>query len=380
MNPEDIEKQKSIEHETIHEGELVTDNETRSKNSGKNLDGNLNKESSIHLVEVPFKKAPSIESVVETEKKEPKTPNENSASSSHTADDEARARQRQKTFLLERRKQKRRQVFYGRLRVLAKFCFMLALAFGIFKLVTAPFWLYSSPDFEVNKLHLLSRKNIEPIIQGYAGQPIYQVDPKQIETILKEKYPIIDKIYVRRHLFPSRLSLMVLEKEPWGELYSSPHSKKPYAVVSDDHELILLDKYEVASSLYPNNTLPNIILPLTTWRAQEKSPDFLKPLFLKRLNEVSYQLSHVSGLTLKYMDARNPDAVDAYFDIIRARLGRLDATRSERLGRLFGLVNDISKRQGEIDDVDLRWLNQVTFHRGKYTLAKPYQDKEHPNF
>ncbi len=376
--------------EEVYEGELVVETidpsglseplgDEPSVESTKSLEN-------IHWVDIPMKKvSPSKDASVEVPGKpysaplsppdSQKTPVEDGVekeNSTRTEDDEARARQRQKTFLLERRRQKKRQVLFGRLRVLLKLCFIVAMTLGLWQFATAPFWIYESPDFKVNDLHLLSRKNIESMVQPYTGQAIYQVDPKQIETILKKKYAIIERIDVRRQLFPGRLNLLITEKHPWGELYASASEVFPYAVVADDYEPIRLKDYKSAATFYPDRALPKVILPIQRLTTEGKD-------YLQRLNEVSYQLAQVPGLTLKYIDASDPKAVDAYFSHVRVRLGRLDATRSERLGRLFGLVGEITKHQNKIDDVDLRWLNQVTFHRGKYKLAKPYQGKKEDN-
>ncbi len=273
-----------------------------------------------------------------------------------STEDIDRARNRQKAFLQKRRRQKKLRVLYGRLRILIKLCFAAVLAFAIWEFATADLWVFDGRRVSLSALELLEPEEIMPVIEAYTGEPVYSIDPQQIETILKGKYPVISELYVRRRLFPARLELTLLEKKPWGELYRKFGDERPYAIVGADYRPVLLKPYARAKSAFPDDRLARLMLPPAS---------ILTPEYLEELDVLTYQLGSIRGLSLGFVDARNPHNIDAYFEHVRVRIGRLDATTPERLARLGPLVPEINRLRGEIDQVDLRWLNQVAFHKGK---------------
>lgn len=272
-----------------------------------------------------------------------------------STEDIDRARNRQKTFLEKRRRQKKLRVLYGRLRILIKLCFAVVLAFAIWEFATADLWAFDGRRVHLPELRLLESSEILPVLEAYTDEPVYNIDPQQIETILKGKYPVISELYVRRSLFPARLDLTIVEKQPWGELYRKFGDERPYAIVGADYRPVLLKPYSKAESVFPDDRLAKLMLP---------PGKVITPEYLKALDRLTYQLGSIRGLSLGFVDARNPQSLEAYFDHVRVRIGRLDATTPERLSRLAPLVPEINRLRGEIDQVDLRWLNQVAFHKG----------------
>lgn len=300
-----------------------------------------------------------------------------------TRDELERARRRQMAFLEKRREQKKRKVFYQRLKHLAGIVFFLLFSAAIWLLVDSPLWILNGGNFELSNNQLISAKHLRPIIAAYHHWPIEQVDPAEIENRIKQQYALVDEVYVRRALFPARLSVYVIEKTPFAELYHTPNSQVPYALATRNHinnqndprhSIIPLSLYRYKPNSNPNSV--RIIIPSPV--AKHTTLD------LERLDHVTRQLQQVSDLHLQAIhltpttSSKTVNSLTAQFAETTVLIGLLDAEVTQRTERLTTLSPKILEMQKEIKAVDLRWSEQVTFVKndGKpdiyfETLEKP---------
>jgi cell division septal protein FtsQ len=279
------------------------------------------------------------------------------------------ARRRQKTFLEKRRDQKRRRYMYNRVRMIIRLVCTVLIGFALWRFATAQLLIYKEPRFELIQNHLLTAKDLTPFLAPYAGQPLYTIDPEQLAASMKERFILIDRVYVRRYLFPARLQINLMEKMPWAEVYESPDAPRPYAVLTQgaDEKYTLIDLKDYHYNPDPVRPLPKVVVPQMVG---------LRPRFIAKLDTLLHQLQSVRGMHFQYLDSSVPDQLLARFDVVDVHIGRLEPATTARLERLIPLIPKIHEMKDQITSVDLRWSNQITFHKKKSGSAKTADSPE----
>lgn len=296
-----------------------------------------------------------------------------------------RARRRQENYLQKRRKEKKLKVFYGRIRAILKLCLAVFWCVLLWEMVNSPLWLFNPPRFEVENHHLLQPAQLNPLIKPWVGKPLYAIDTGKLAQQIEKRFELIERAVVRRQLFPARLDIQLFEKTPWAELYVPTAYDKvqqaekeatksgkpeaniqmvPYGVVAGN-ELISLKGYQYQPSLYPS--VDKILV-------NPKTP--LKLSYLKQLRETIWQARQIQGLHLEVVDIRDLNRVILRYREVPVILGALSNSTSTRLARLVPLLPKINEYRDIIEAVDLKWEEQVTFHKKPNAqLKKPAQDK-----
>lgn len=276
------------------------------------------------------------------------------------------AKRRQMAFLEKRREQKRRKVFYRRLKRLAGVMYLFMIAAAVFFVVTSSVWKFDGSNFKLHNAQLLTEKNIRPLIAAYQSWPMIQIDPEDISAAIKAQYNIAQEVYVRRALFPPRLDITVVEKQPFAELYTADKASAPYGLMTQDNSIIPLALYPYNPQRSPyKHPLPRVILPANS---------SLNATAMALMAKVTTQLTQVPNLhlqELKFITTPAPAGsrkkpmvtLEAQFQEIRVLLGALDWELPKRLARLNALVPKILELKGLISEVDLRWSTQVTFKK-----------------
>lgn len=294
-----------------------------------------------------------------------------------------RARRRQSNYLEKRREQKRRMVFYNRIRLLFKLGFAILWGTLLWELLHSPFWDYNQPAFQLHNARLIQAEQLTPLVRDFIGKPIYAVNTGKLARKIKRHYPLVDEVSVRRKLFPSRLAITISEKQPWAEVYAgaalaaNPDNKttkpaakgkkaagdrqkqaagsgklsvRPYALAASE-DFVSLAQYRYQPGSFGGPLEKLIVTPGSRHKLD----------YLNRVREIAWQARQIQGLHLASVDIRNPQLVALNFDETQVILGRLDGQAVERLARLIPLVPKIRELQAGINAVDLRWSEQVTF-------------------
>jgi hypothetical protein len=124
-----------------------------------------------------------------------------------------------------------------------------------------------------------------------------------------------------------------------------------------DYQLVSLAPYDYHPGAVARHNPPVRIVTNPT------QPVLNRKRFLVRLHHLAHQMKTMRGLSLRYIDIRQPGDIVAVFDEVRARVGILDSTAETRVERLFAMIPTIVGMLGQVDGVDLRWNQQVTLHR-----------------
>lgn len=264
-----------------------------------------------------------------------------------------RARRRQMSYLQERRREKKRRVFYSRIRLLFKMLFAILWIILLGQIVNSPYWNLDAPRYQMRNAHLMQEGQLQTYVEPFVGMPIYSIHTGKLANALLEDFPVIERVQVRRLMFPTRLEVTVQEKQPWAKVFASEKSPRPYAL-SSGQEFISLAPYVYEPGKYKGQGLRNLLITPGTR---------MDPRMLARIEVISYQLTRIPGLHFQYLDLRKPEHVTARFRETTLILGALDNTIAYRLARVVPLVPKIHEFQEAITAVDLRWDKQITFHK-----------------
>jgi|GEM_PF-1982990 len=292
-----------------------------------------------------------------------------------------RARRRQKNYLQERRDKKRLRVFFQRVKLVLKLCFVVLWLVLLWEVVHSPLWVLDQPRFSVSNARLIQSSQLSPWIKAQVGKPIYAIDTGKLARKLQKNFDMAKLVVVRRQILPTRLEIMIQEKQPWAEIYaidpnppvetkstsqsqadkteSLPQPKptrpaiQPYGLVVPTG-IIFLAPYHYHPGLFGQAGLDKLIVtPGTVFSLN----------FLDRLHELIWQAQQIQGLHLQSVDVRNPNRIVFNYQELPVVLGRMNSTAAERLARLIPLIPKIKEYRDGMQSVDLQWEEQVTFHQ-----------------
>lgn len=304
-----------------------------------------------------------------------------------------RARRRQKNYLQERRDKKRLRVFFHRIKMILKLCFVALWCVLLWEAVRSPQWTFDQPRFSLTDAHLIQPTQLSPWVKQQVGKPIYAIDTGKLARNIKKNFDIANVVVVRRQMFPTRLDILIQEKQPWAEIYATdPNPKLTERVGSDEGVTTPAAKPVTKPLMKPivhpyGLVVPTGIISLAPYHYQPSVAGGLQPeklivtpgtvfslSYLERLRELIWQARQIKGLHLQSVDIRNPNRLVFNYDELPVVLGRMNNTAAERLSRLSSLIPKINEYREGMQSVDLQWEEQVTFHQkpnAKLGLPKP---------
>jgi len=305
-----------------------------------------------------------------------------------------RARRRQKNYLQERRDKKRLRVFFHRIKMILKLCFVALWSVLLWQTVRSPLWNFDQPRFTVTDAHLVQVSQVSPWVKQQVGKPIYAIDTGKLARQIKQNFDIAERVSVRRELFPARLEILIQEKQPWAEIYAvdpHPHETKkpettanpastakktpgtpppakpvirPYGLVATSG-IISLNGYNYQPGVLGTAPVDKLIVtPRTVFSLG----------YLQRLRELTWQARQVKGLHLESVDVRNPNRIIFNYAELPVVLGKMNSTATQRLARLESLIPKINEYREGIQYIDLKWEEPTYFHmkpNAKLDLPKP---------
>jgi cell division septal protein FtsQ len=305
-----------------------------------------------------------------------------------------RARRRQENYLQKRRKEKKLRVFYGRIRSILKLCCAFLWAFLLWEMVQSPLWVMDAPRYQVTHQQLLQPSQLAPLVQPWVGKPLYSIHTGTLAQQIEQRFAVVDRAEVRRVLFPASLRIQIIEKQPWAGLYlpssyDKAHPAKPRQAQSSadsgkaasaknqrpwwetpfgmaaESELIGLSGYAIKPALFASAEKV-LVNPQVRF----------KPSYWRQLREVAWQARQIKGLHLEAVDIRNPNEVILRYQEMPVILGRLNDSASQRLARLIPLLPKMKEYHDVIEAVDLKWEEQVTFHKRPNAQLKEMKEPQ----
>lgn len=253
------------------------------------------------------------------------------------------------------RKVRQSQMRLSRLRVFIRLLVILGLIFFGYRLLKCHYWYLDKNVFnslDNPSLEILNNK-IVPSYKILAAlrrsdiphTPIYRLQTDDIKNKIMQIEPI-ENVYIRRFWFPARLQIIVEERIP--VLTISPDIKvTPIAFFAKGGKLIGRDYMPLDKSF---KTV--LVLSYGTRGDDYRTWNNEKIMLIDKLAK-AVEIS--SGEKVEYIDFRSPNDVFVKVKTASIRLGPLDDTVFERIGRITSILPQVKTLDKKIKYIDLRW-------------------------
>lgn len=254
------------------------------------------------------------------------------------------------------RKVRKSQRRLERLRILARLIITLLMIFVGYKLLKLHQWYLDENVFNSfnnnPRLEILNNK----IVPSYKilsalrradipHKPIYLLQTDNLKKNILQLDPVED-VYIRRFWFPARLQVIIKERTPIITISPEPNVA-PIAFFASGGKLIGRDYMPLDKSF---KTI--LVLTYGTKGDDYRNWDMQKIKFIERLAKT---VEKDSGEKVEYIDLRLPRDVYIKVKTANIRLGELDDTVFERIGRISSILPQVKMLDKKIKYIDLRW-------------------------
>ena len=233
---------------------------------------------------------------------------------------------------------------------------IVLLVFLAYKVYKMPQWYLNKNVFSSasnNTLTIIENKitpthRILSILRQYPvpQKPIYLFKTKEIEKEIEKLVPV-KQVYIKRLWFPARLSIIVVERRPILRISPDP-DVAPVAYFAEGGKLIGRDYLPI------NNGEKNTILVLTygTKGDDYRNWDEKK---IKKIETIVRAMEQFAGMSVEYIDMRNPKDVYIKLPVVNVRVGELDFMALSRVRNISAILPHIETLDKKIKYIDLRW-------------------------
>lgn len=242
----------------------------------------------------------------------------------------------------------------ARLRVFCKIFLIFGLIFLIPFILKMPQWRLksdafdslNSPALEIINNHIVPEQKILSALRRnqVPRQPIFLVKTDDLKKSITQLEPIQD-VYIRRFWFPARLQIIVIERTPIVRISPNLESS-PIAFFSVDGKLI-------GREYMPLDEGYKTVLVITYGSGDDyRNWDVTKVKNFKKLSDL---IEDNTGETVEYIDYRNPKDVYIKIQTTSIRLGSINPSVFEKIGRLPSLLPQVKMINKKVKYIDLRW-------------------------
>jgi POTRA domain, FtsQ-type len=308
-----------------------------------------------------------------------------------------------KHALFLRRKAKQASVTQRRLRSALRLVMIASTLIFVPLLMQAAFWRWTVKDTVLRWDGYTRPAAVTEVLAPFAQQPLWAVNPLQVEAKLAASIPVLASVQVRRHLLPARIEVVATEHRPWALLFAPQHTAvaatatlpqpnintkavpskglvglgpsaastgaHPFGLVAETHQVLGFpsssSSTRAASSFnwqglsQGHPQVPIVVAPsvLAALPIQDRT------MFFNRLHTVMTSLQAIPRLAVRYVTLDPSLAVTVYFDKVSVQLGVLDSDDLSKAGRLNPLIRTLTDEQlARLHAIDLRWNKNVFWH------------------
>lgn len=241
-----------------------------------------------------------------------------------------------------------------RLRTFYKLFLLFGLLGLIFLILKLPQWRLPADAFDslnspaleiVNNRIVPDQKILSALRRNQVPtQPIFLVKTDFLKKSITQLEPV-QNVYIRRFGFPARLQIIVIERTPIVTI--SPNLEAPpIAFFSADGKLI-------GREYMPLDDDYKTVLVITYGSGDDyRNWDVTKVTNFKKLAAL---VEAETGETVEYIDYRNPKDVYIKIPTVNIRLGSLNPSIFDKIGRLPSLLPQVKMINKKVKYVDLRW-------------------------
>ncbi len=255
-----------------------------------------------------------------------------------------------------KRKVRRQQLLLRRLRVIIRILLIFFLIYFSYRLVNLHYWYFSSDILNSKPLtkHVkIYGNNITPNYQIISAlrqveipnKPIYLLDTKPFVNEILKLAPI-KKVYITRFWLPTRLEVIIEEREPLI-LIAPGENSQPVAFFTKDGVLI---GRNYLNSVHNFDTIK--VLSYGIHGDDYRKWDINK---IKNIEILAQAIETYSGEKLVYLDLRNPKDIYAKIESNLLRIGEFNNTLFKRIKSIKVILPEAKTLDKKIKYIDLRW-------------------------
>lgn len=253
------------------------------------------------------------------------------------------------------RKIRKSQIWLKRVRMLTRLVILFLMVVFSYALVKSHHWYLNKNVFnslDNPSLEILNNK-IVPSYKILAAlrrtdlpnKPIYRLETDEIKHNILQLEPV-ENVYVRRLWFPARLQIIIQERIPVLTI-SPTENVAPIAFFARGGKLIGRDYMPLDKSF---KTI--LVLSYGTKGDDYRNWNNEK---IKQIEKIAKAVEINANEPIEYIDFRNPKDIYVKVKTANIRLGDLDETVYERIGRIPSILPQVKTLDKNIKYVDLRW-------------------------
>lgn len=248
--------------------------------------------------------------------------------------------ERRKDWIRSRREQRKLMSRARLRRQMLRFALLILLIFtaasGFYYLPWSIANAQAQIDVRGNKV--VSDTQVREALKSALGQPIYKLNPHELEADVKS-LDVVQQAYVRRFCLPSpKLVVEVLEEFPWASYATDPDSE-PKWVIAESGRRILISEF------------PNVMKPPLEIYGQS-SRQFTSKEVAQWANWIAY-IEKQTQCRVESVDLRNLQDVRVQAGDLCLKLGSPDNSLTRRLARLASVLSVIEPMRDKLEFIDL---------------------------
>ena len=263
------------------------------------------------------------------------------------------------------RKARRGEIFIRRIFKFFRFCLVLFLLYGLYRVANSHYWYFprdmlsKGKNIQILGNSIVSNKKIFNEIQKVEipYEPLYKVNPEKLVNVL-EALPPIKRVYIRRFWLPARLVIVVEEVIP--AITISPAENTPeVAAYSFDGEYISRDYLPLSNNIHAIKVL--------SYGTKDDDYENWDDKKIQSLYKLVKQIEHYSGEKVKYLDLRIQNNAFVQLQSVKIRLGVLDLNVYERIKALSSMLSsdEVKRLASKTKYIDLSWSQVQYVNIGK---------------
>lgn len=302
-----------------------------------------------------------------------------------------REREQRGKQLRRQREQKQQRHKLNKLRSFLRLVFACLVLAG---LVAGFRWVGWQAELAESTISLLpswlSKTPADLILQATLPQtekpkPLWLIHPKSIQSALQEAYPVAGQVWVRRLLFPARVTVGTqVTSEPWALLYATQtqvsletdataarKAPVPIGLLLSNHQPVFpftpsidLAALQRIPGLLPIQVAPDLLTSTddNTQEAKEAKLE-VKPFNWKKLRAIIRFTENRMKQSVEWVRVTRGHRVKLGFKGLEVKVGLLDDTVFKRMERLPIIYSTLEQQREPVSMIDLRWERNAFFTR-----------------
>lgn len=178
-------------------------------------------------------------------------------------------------FKLRRQAKQQHRMLYS-VRQLLKLTFAAVTLLALLLGTQLPLWHLLQPaQVQTRPTALVQPQAVATYLKAFQGRNLLFVTPDEVEKATLQAFPMLKQVWVQRHLAPARLTVTLVEHQPWAMLYppqtlkqalENGHLPLPLAAVTESNQWVPLSPLQTQFETLKTNPPVVLEVPASWWR------------------------------------------------------------------------------------------------------------------